>query len=216
MEGFIVDSEKTMYAFGGWFETNVWGSKIAFSQNGTDLIEFDGNSRLNYYHKFYGMIDTDGFTHIEVHELEGVTDDRKHIFADDLVMATGNKPANPAPNDTPVDVTSDTPLEDLALVESELSDHADRIGYVPVIDDVLSIFEDVDKTTVTSILSLTAKGDLQISITATTYDGSTIQMDYTVRDTEDPGKYEEQISEEDDYTLYEAADDSFILLLLVF
>ena len=49
MEGFIVDSDQTMYAFGGWFETNVWGPKIAFSQNGTDLIEFDGESKLNCY-----------------------------------------------------------------------------------------------------------------------------------------------------------------------
>jgi hypothetical protein len=216
-EGFIVDSDQTMYAFGGWFVSNVWGSKIAFSQNGTDLIEFDGESNLNYYHKFYGVIDTDGFTHIEVHELEGMTDDRKHIFSDDLVMGTGNLPENPVVDATvtPEVVTSDAASVDLAFIELELDAHAIRIGDAPVLDDVLAALGVIDETTIGSTGTVAIKGGEQITISGTTVDGKMIELVYSIFDTDEFGKYEDQIADEDDFTLYEALDDSFMVILTV-
>jgi hypothetical protein len=219
MEGFIVDSDQTMYAFGGWFETNVSGSKIAFSQNGTDLIEFDGESRLAYYHKFYGIIDTDGFNHIEVHELEGMTDDRKHIFADDFVMVTGNAPpvvaGDTTATDTQADVTSEDALLELAVIESELEDHAARIGDAPVLDDVLDVLSSIDEETVGGTGMSVVKDGVQITISGITVDGKAIELAYTAFDAEDFGKYEEQIADEDDFTQYEALDDSFEVILIV-
>jgi hypothetical protein len=219
LEGFVVDSDQTMYAFGGWFESNVSGSEIAFSQNGTDLIEFDDESKLDYYHKFYGIIDTGGFKHIEVHELEGMTDDRKHIFADDLVMVTGDMSANPIVDNTttvtPAVVSPEDALVDLAVIELELEDHVKRIGDAPVLDDVLAVLGELDEATVESTGTLAVKDGEQITISGTTVDGKAIELAYTIFDAEEFGKYEGQIAEEDDFTLYEALDDSFEVILFI-
>jgi hypothetical protein len=39
-------------------------------------------------HKFFGVIDTAGFTAFEVVETEGTVEDQENIFADDLSLGT--------------------------------------------------------------------------------------------------------------------------------
>jgi len=88
-DGFIGTSDETLFGVGGWISGTV-GADIDFILDGDDLnpITFDGAPAFtgSSGHLFFGVIDTDGFTHFEVRELEGTIGDQKLIWIDDVII----------------------------------------------------------------------------------------------------------------------------------
>ena len=96
-----------LYGIGGWFETNTPFAEMGlfigvYPNNRVDLGETcdaDGencvdNAIIGTKSKFFGVIDSAGFTKFEFRELEGTIEDAKFIFADDFYFA-GPSIANP-------------------------------------------------------------------------------------------------------------------------
>lgn len=213
-DGFIISSDITMHAVGGWFVTNTYGAKISFILDGNQTIDFDDESTLDYFHKFYGIISTEGFTEIEVHEDEGTTEDYKYIYADDFTMAAGT-----IASVTPVDTvntnaasanTADAP-DEFTRVINELNAHAIRIGDVEELEIIMAILSEVDIESLTTTGINTVNDGEQVTFDGSTFDGNDIEVVYTAFDVEELGTYEGEIADEDDYTWYGAQDDSFLV-----
>jgi hypothetical protein len=99
-DGFIGTGNFTLYAVGGWFETNTPPAKLGlFLDNEPCSVDFgeicdiiDGEPEncvdllLWTQHAFYGVIDTNGFQIFEFRELEGVPEDQKLLFSDDFTF----------------------------------------------------------------------------------------------------------------------------------
>jgi hypothetical protein len=95
-DGFVITGESVLYAFGGWFETNTPFAKVDFVIDGDIANPVDFNDPiLGTAHQFHGVIDTDGFTTVEVRELEAGGNEAKYIFADDFSF--GFAASAPAP-----------------------------------------------------------------------------------------------------------------------
>ena len=214
-DGFIISSDMTMHAVGGWFETNTYGAKITFILDGDQAIDFDGESTLDYFHKFYGVISTVGFTEIEVQETEGTTEDYKYIFADDFTMATGTI-ASVTPVDTVnTDAVSSENIanapDEFTRVKNELNAHAIRIGDAEELEIIMAILSEVDIESLTATgINIVNDGE-QVTFDGSTFDGNDIEVVYTAFDVEELGTYEGEIADEDDYTWYGAQDDSFLV-----
>ena len=90
-DGFVGTSSDTLYGIGGWIETNTPPAQLALVLDGKELQLIDfGDVPLETRHKFFGVIDTEGFTKFEYRETEGQIDDQKFIFADDFTFARGS------------------------------------------------------------------------------------------------------------------------------
>lgn len=98
-DGWIGSSSETLYAVGGWIETNTPPASLALILDGNeaDPVDFP-DDQLGTQHKFFGVIDTDGFTQFEFREIEAVPpDELKYIFGDDFFWATAADAVQPAP-----------------------------------------------------------------------------------------------------------------------
>lgn len=93
-DGFKGTSATPIYGVGGWIETNTPPAGISLWLDiglpGEMEVDFDGNDVLSTTPKFFGVINTAGFTRFDYLETEFDFDERKFIFADDFTFA---KPA---------------------------------------------------------------------------------------------------------------------------
>jgi hypothetical protein len=100
-DGFIATSTTTgtLFGAGGWVNGTFSGN-VVFVLDGDEVnsVNFgDAGKLTGVGHQFFGVIDTQGFTSVEVRETEGKTGDQKLIFADDFTFAA--LPASdPAPD----------------------------------------------------------------------------------------------------------------------
>lgn len=95
-DGFVLTGESVLYAAGGWFHTNTPYAKVDFVIDGDSANPVDfGGTLLGTGQQFLGVIDTVGFTTVEVRELEAGGDELKYIFADDFTF--GFAASAPAP-----------------------------------------------------------------------------------------------------------------------
>jgi len=96
-----------IYAIGGWVKTNTPYAKVGLfiGEYPDNAVDFGatcdppdsencvGNSTIGTTHKFFGVIDTEGFESFEYRELEGKLEidggDIKYIFSDDFYFAPG-------------------------------------------------------------------------------------------------------------------------------
>ncbi len=78
-----------MLGVGGWITSNTGGAQVEFvlksPPNPPVTVDFD-EAGVSSGHKFFGVIDTRGFTSFEVAETEGVVEDQKFIFGDDFTL----------------------------------------------------------------------------------------------------------------------------------
>ena len=72
---------------GGWVTSNTGGAKVQFVLDGT-VIGFSDPTVTSGF-KFFGVIDTTGFSEFEIFETEGVVGDQEFIFADDFTFGGG-------------------------------------------------------------------------------------------------------------------------------
>jgi len=86
-DGFVGTSSPRLYGVGGWI-TAFFGSKIEIILDGSRVAGFGDNAGAGNSHKFFGVIDPDGFHSFEFHELEGTIEDAKYIWADDFRFGT--------------------------------------------------------------------------------------------------------------------------------
>lgn len=98
-DGWIGAASETLYAVGGWIETNTPPASLALILDGNeaDPVDFP-DDQLGTQHKFFGVIDTAGFTQFEFRETEAAPpDELKYIFGDDFFWATAADNLQPAP-----------------------------------------------------------------------------------------------------------------------
>ena len=122
-DGFLGSADSgVFYGVGGWIETNTPSAKLgmfigAYNQDNYDQPPADtfsnevdfgetcdsneencsDNAIISTQHKFFGVIDSDGFSQFEYREMEGTNGDQKLIFADDFYFAGSEITAIPVP-----------------------------------------------------------------------------------------------------------------------
>lgn len=121
-DGFLGSADSgVFYGVGGWIETNTPFAKLgmfigAYNQENYDPstdafsneVDFgetcdsndencSDNAIIGTQHKFFGVIDSDGFSQFEYREMEGTNGDQKLIFADDFYSAGSEISAIPVP-----------------------------------------------------------------------------------------------------------------------
>lgn len=98
-DGWIGSAVETLYAVGGWIETNTPPASLALILDGDEGNPVDfPDDQLGTQHKFFGVIDTNGFTQFEFREIEAVPPgELKYIFGDDFFWATASDNLQPAP-----------------------------------------------------------------------------------------------------------------------
>jgi hypothetical protein len=113
-DGFIGTSVGTLIGVGGWLRSNTPPAKVQFvltsPPNPPEVVDF-GDPTLSGAHRFFGVIDTRGFSTFEVVETEGVVGDQKLIFADDFTFAVTGAPLCGDGMDNDGDGLSDFPLD---------------------------------------------------------------------------------------------------------
>ena len=84
-DGFTITSAGagTLYGVGGWFQ-GVSGPEIKFLLDG-NLVNGAGGTGTELW-QFFGVIDTAGFTMVEIMDSSGTQDDQNLIFADDFTI----------------------------------------------------------------------------------------------------------------------------------
>ena len=97
-DGFVATGATTrLYGVGGWFEGTP-GSQLDFILDGVNVDFGNGTvTQIDGLHKFLAVIETDGFSKVEIRENEGTFEDRKSISADDFSLGVGTLPANSPP-----------------------------------------------------------------------------------------------------------------------
>ena len=96
-DGFEGTSAQPIFGVGGWIETNTPPAELGLFIDGVQ-VDFGGDGAggdanvLGTAHKFFGAIDTEGFTQFEFREMEGTIGDQKFIFADDFTLAVVPEP----------------------------------------------------------------------------------------------------------------------------
>jgi len=103
-DGLMVSGTQPMFAFSAWVN-GFHGGKLDVILNGNRLSPVDfpeicdpsGEDCVNYEvlspaHKFFGVLDTAGFTNCELREVEGTAEDQKFIWCDDILVAFSNVP----------------------------------------------------------------------------------------------------------------------------
>lgn len=91
-DGFIAASSTTgtIFGAGGWVK-GTFSANVIFILDGNEAspVDFGDAGRITGVgHQFFGVIDTLGFTTVEVRETEGKSGDEKLIFGDDFTFAT--------------------------------------------------------------------------------------------------------------------------------
>lgn len=90
-DGFTGTSSSPIYGVGGWIRTNTPPAGISLwldkGLSGEWEVDFQGNDSLDTGHRFFGAINTDGFTRFDFLETEFGNDELKFIFADDFTFA---------------------------------------------------------------------------------------------------------------------------------
>ncbi len=103
-----------MFAVGGWVTGNQ--AKLGVFLDGSATSVGFADASLSNAYKFFGVIDTAGFTEFEFRELEGTKEDQKLIFTDDFTigMAAGSCGTNipPAGDFTFVQTDADVSFTD--------------------------------------------------------------------------------------------------------
>lgn len=89
-DGWRGSSSQTLLAIGGWVRTNSPPAGIAIFLDG-DMqrsVDFGNANALSGPARFFGVIDTDGFSVFDFRETEGTIGDQKLIFGDDFYFAS--------------------------------------------------------------------------------------------------------------------------------
>jgi cysteine-rich repeat protein len=85
-DGFMATSTSAVFGVGGWLVSNTGGAQVRFMLDGSP-VDFADPAVTNA-HKFFGVIDTAGFSTFEIVETEGNVEDQENIFADDFTFGT--------------------------------------------------------------------------------------------------------------------------------
>jgi hypothetical protein len=92
-DGWVVTSAEgeTLYGIGGWITSTTKGGKITFLLDGVNVnVDRDGDPVNDW--TFIGVIDTDGFTSVEILELRGTDGDGVFIWGDDFTVGVSAIP----------------------------------------------------------------------------------------------------------------------------
>ena len=93
-DGWIVESAEaeTLYGIGGWFTSTGSGAKVTFLLDGVNVnVARDGDA-VSFGWTFISVIDTDGFTSVEILELRGADYDQALIWGDDFTVGVSAVP----------------------------------------------------------------------------------------------------------------------------
>ncbi|MDX2314199.1 MAG: Ig-like domain-containing protein [Gammaproteobacteria bacterium] len=128
-DGFIGTAPGGLVAVGGWLESNTTGARVQFQLDGGAPITFD-DPTVTSTPKFFGVIDTGGFTTFELYEAEGVVAEEKFIFADDFTFGDAARPTvslrvNGQHPDPPVVLTPGPVLVTLSMDPGQAIDPLD-------------------------------------------------------------------------------------------
>jgi hypothetical protein len=151
-DGFVATGPgpDSLLGVGGWLVASQLGSRIEF------VIGYDGGSSttvnfpdelLDVVHKFYGFIDTNGFTSAEIVETEGTVGQPLLIFGDDFSIVI------PGTDTTPprvVEIGSWEETSDGVISEGEITDVAISELIVRFSESVLDPPGDSDPDDVTN------------------------------------------------------------------
>jgi len=85
-DGFVGTSTAAVFGVGGWLVSNTGGAQVQFMLDGAPVGFTDPT--VTNEHKFFGAIDTAGFTTFEIVETEGNVEDQENIFGDDFTLGT--------------------------------------------------------------------------------------------------------------------------------
>lgn len=93
---------RVLHAFGGRVDSNTGTPKITFLLDGVDINGNDTDNVGNWQREgdlvdnwsFIGVIDTDGFSTVEMRELEGKDFQQVLLFADDFTIGTAVPPVS--------------------------------------------------------------------------------------------------------------------------
>ena len=90
-DGFAGSSSELLFGVGGWLTSNTQGAKVDLfiddvSVNFGAACDPD-DCIITASYRFFGVIDTDGFTSFVFDETEGTLGDQEFIFADDFTLA---------------------------------------------------------------------------------------------------------------------------------
>ncbi|MBW2278779.1 MAG: cadherin-like domain-containing protein, partial [Deltaproteobacteria bacterium] len=117
-------SPDSLLGFGGWVVASQIGSRVdlivTYDGGATTTVGFPDNT-LSYFHKFFGFIDTAGFTSVEVVETDGTVDQPFFIFGDDFSMVVSGADTTPP---QVVEIASWEETGDATLSEGESTDVA--------------------------------------------------------------------------------------------
>lgn len=82
-DGWIITSaeSETLYGIGGWIDSTGSGAKVTFLLDGVN-VNPDRDGEFIFDWTFVGVIDTDGFTSVEILELRGADYDQALIWGD--------------------------------------------------------------------------------------------------------------------------------------
>jgi hypothetical protein len=80
----------SLLAVGGWLTSNTGNAKTRFVLDAVEVGFADPIVTSTF--RFFGVIDTTGFTDFEIYETEGVVQDQEFLFADDFTFAAASLP----------------------------------------------------------------------------------------------------------------------------
>ena len=110
-DGFVGQAEEagTLTGVGGWLATNTPGARVRFVI-GSQSVDFE-DSALTVAFRFFGVINTAGFTRFEIYETEGRVQDQKLIFGDDFsINAAGGSNQAPSAGNRNAGTIASTPV----------------------------------------------------------------------------------------------------------
>lgn len=113
-DGFTGTAAGTFVGVGGWLTSNTPGARVQFlltSPPDPPVVVDFVDPVVSSAHKFFGVIDTRGFSSFEVVETEGVVEDQKLIFGDDFGFAVIGAPACGNGMDDDGDGWADFPID---------------------------------------------------------------------------------------------------------
>jgi len=113
-DGWTGAAAGTLVGVGGWLDSNTGGARVEFvldSPPAAPLIVGFTDPVVGYAQKFFGVIDTRGFSGFQIAETEGVVEDQKFIFGDDFTFALVDAPACGDGIDNDGDGLTDFPLD---------------------------------------------------------------------------------------------------------
>jgi hypothetical protein len=90
-DGLAGSSSELLFGVGGWLTSNTQSAKVDLLIDDV-TVDFGAACEpddciITASYRFFGVIDTDGFTSFVFDEIEGTLDDQEFIFADDFTLA---------------------------------------------------------------------------------------------------------------------------------